>query len=138
MRKLPKGEASFRAVYNQYVRRAKKKEQEFTLTKQEFRELCERPCYYCGARPNNLSRDHLRHNGTWEYNGLDRIDNSKGYLQGNVQPCCTPCNSLKSNLEEKEFLARISLIASRLWLGHLTEERLQPSNLDLGSDASST
>lgn len=136
MAKLPKGEASFRKIYAKYVDAARRRGIEFKLTREEFRELCERPCVYCGYPPTNDNKDHLRFNGVWRYNGLDRIDNSKGYLHGNVQPCCTVCNKLKSNLEEKDFLARVSLIATRLWLGHLKEERSQLPN-DLDTDASS-
>lgn len=37
------------------------------------------------------------------YNGLDRLDNTKGYTKDNVAPCCTVCNSAKGTLTVTEF-----------------------------------
>ena len=42
--------------------------------------------------------------------GLDRIDSSLGYIQGNVIPCCRKCNMAKANLSQNEFLELISAI----------------------------
>lgn len=42
-------------------------------------------CYYCTAE--------LPTNG----HGLDRTDNTKGYLLDNILPCCPVCNSIRSN-----------------------------------------
>jgi len=39
------------------------------------------------------------------YNGLDRIDNEKGYLLDNVTPCCKICNQAKHALSLDDFLA---------------------------------
>jgi hypothetical protein len=33
-----------------------------------------------------------------EYNGIDRVDNEKGYLVENCVPCCFTCNSLKKSV----------------------------------------
>jgi hypothetical protein len=38
------------------------------------------------------------------YNGLDRVDNTLGYLPGNVVACCTQCNGAKLNYTQEEFL----------------------------------
>ena len=35
--------------------------------------------------------------------GLDRLDNQKGYVIGNVVPCCTSCNRRKGGLEQAGF-----------------------------------
>lgn len=110
---LPKYEASFRRVFRKYKYGAMKRKIDFDLDSNTFRVLAEKNCVYCGAKPtppNNKAHDKL--NGAWEYNGLDRIDNNKGYIKGNVQPCCTKCNKLKSNLEEKDFLDHIQTIVS--------------------------
>ena len=110
---LPKYEASFRRVYGKYKSRAKHKGIAFDLDKPMFRHLCEQDCVYCGAIPTPPSPiEHAKFNGIWECNGLDRIDNTRGYVSGNVQPCCTLCNQLKSNLKEKDFLEHIQSIVS--------------------------
>lgn len=109
---LPKYEASFRRIYGKYKRRAKKNGIDFTIESQDFRNIAEQDCTYCGAKPTPSCKDHERLNGNWKYNGLDRIDNNRGYVYGNVQPCCSLCNKLKSNLEEKDFLDHIQTIVS--------------------------
>lgn len=53
------------------------------LSLEEFSELNSRPCNYCGGPLPTKGR------------GLDRLDNSRGYLMGNVTPCCTVCNTVR-------------------------------------------
>jgi hypothetical protein len=55
------------------------------------------PCAYCGEIPNEL-------------NGLDRIDNNKGYTIDNVVPCCKNCNWAKNDLSINEFKKHIEKI----------------------------
>lgn len=81
------------------------------LSKDEFLNLIYKKCSYCG-RPPQQSSNPLANHGllqkraveaiiTW--NGIDRIDSSKGYVQGNVATCCHTCNKMKSNLSLEEF-----------------------------------
>lgn len=42
--------------------------------------LLSQPCYYCGTK---------------EKVSIDRIDNYKGYIEGNCLPCCTQCNLVR-------------------------------------------
>lgn len=53
------------------------------------------PCYYC------MSIDNIEHYDKKDlifgrYNGLDRIDNSKGYIKQNIIACCWRHNDRKS------------------------------------------
>ena len=48
---------------------------------------------------NNLSG----YNGIYIYNGIDRIDNNKGYTIDNIVPCCHICNQAKSSFTLQEF-----------------------------------
>ncbi len=57
---------------------------EFTLEKEEFNSIKTKPCYLCGIE-----------NSDTHYNGIDRIDNSKGYILSNCRPCCAHCNFIK-------------------------------------------
>lgn len=46
-------------------------------------------CFYCGSLGPN---------------GIDRVDNSKGYTVENTVSCCWPCNRAKMDLTPKEFI----------------------------------
>lgn len=43
---------------------------------------------------------------------LDRFDNSKGYVKGNVRIICESCNSKKSNMNEADLLMLLAYIRS--------------------------
>ena len=45
----------------------------------------------------------LDNNGDYVYNGIDRIDNNKGYTIDNIVPCCAKCNYAKGKLTLQEF-----------------------------------
>lgn len=102
IRILPFGLASMRAAIHRYKRRAKMRGIEYKLTEEEFKEITQKDCYYCGAKPNNMTKD-VKANGDYKYNGIDRVDNNKGYVNGNVVPCCWTCNAAKGTLTTQEF-----------------------------------
>jgi hypothetical protein len=84
---------------------AKKRGLEFNLTFEEYQRLSRLPCFYCGALPavpkisnRRLGTQRVRFNGIVAYNGIDRVDNQKGYVDGNIVPCCESCNRKKLNL----------------------------------------
>jgi len=65
-------------------------------------------CFYCGSAPEPA-------------NGIDRVDNSKGYENGNVVGCCAQCNFAKNDLSVASFLAWVSGLAAQfpIWNGVL-------------------
>jgi len=67
----------------------------FSLTLQQYSNLITKPCHYC-AKP-------IAKSGV----GLDRINSNKGYIKGNVVPCCTICNKAKNDLTVKAFKKQI-------------------------------
>lgn len=110
--KKSKGEASLNVVYRTYIDRAKKYKFEFSLTIESFKYLTQQDCHYCGAKPNNIG-GYKNNNGRYIYNGLDRIENNKGYTLTNCVPCCKICNVSKNNMTYIDFLQHIEAIYER-------------------------
>ena len=50
-------------------------------------------------------------NTSSHHNGIDRIDNNKGYFIGNINSCCATCNYLKNKFELKTILDHCYKIA---------------------------
>jgi hypothetical protein len=55
-------------------------------------------------------------NGSYEYNGIDRLNNNLGYCISNSVPCCRWCNYSKNNRTESEFL---------LWVNNVYNHKLK-------------
>jgi hypothetical protein len=112
-------QSAWRHRYSQYKNRAARKHLEFSLTIEEFIQISSSPCAYCGSSPienydhvdgmikqrknsfsNGRERDALIYT-----NGIDRVDNSKGYTLENSNPCCMTCNFAKRSMSLTEFLS---------------------------------
>ena len=102
IRRLKPGLANMRAMIGSYKKSAKKRKIEYKLTDEQLVEIARKDCYYCGAKPNNISK-HPGSNGEYIYNGLDRVNNSKGYITDNIVPCCKDCNRSKYKRTEQEY-----------------------------------
>jgi len=110
--RLSRGKAAFNRLLGSYRRSARKRGIPWRLTRQQFAELTQQECHYCGAAPSQVSSGQ-RYNGQYEYNGVDRKDNTKGYSPDNVVACCWHCNRMKGDLGYQEFLALIRTISQR-------------------------
>lgn len=71
---------------------------EFDLSEDETYKLLTSKCTYCGG----------------DGYGIDRIDSSKGYVAGNVTPCCSRCNVMKNDMTVSEFESHIRRIAAHM------------------------
>ena len=94
--KLPPGESNFRAALRSYRNHAKDRNIEWALTRASARAIMEMNCHYCGSPPANVYRN-VDSGAEFFYNGIDRVDSSAGYVEGNVVPCCKMCNVAKSD-----------------------------------------
>lgn len=114
---LPVGEAAFHKVFRSIKLSAKRRGYAWELSREEALALMESNCDYCGVRPGNTCRG-AEFNGEFHYSGIDRKDNSRGYVSGNVVPCCIDCNKAKSTRSVDEFLSWVDrLITFRLGKG---------------------
>lgn len=93
--KIAKEKDPILTKYNKYITRCKTKNRLFDLSLDTFKEIINKPCVYCGISPAKT---------------VDRIDSSKGYIEGNTQPCCNTCNTMKWDASEKVFLDHIRRI----------------------------
>jgi hypothetical protein len=81
----------------------KKRGLEFDISLDEFIDEISKPCVYC----NNLLGEK-----SVTASGLDRKDNSKGYVVNNVCSCCWVCNSIKGehlSFEEMKEVVKLVL-----------------------------
>lgn len=67
----------------------------------EVTEIIIKPCFYCGEMDIPV-------------NGLDRVDNTKGYEKDNVVSCCRRCNTMKLDLTVDEFKKKICKIYNHI------------------------
>jgi hypothetical protein len=95
LRRIDYGEAAFNAVYGRYKARAKTKNVDFSLSKIDFLNITQSKCFYCNCEPNQIYRGEAVRNGEYVYNGIDRIDSTKGYTLDNTVTCCWMCNRSK-------------------------------------------
>jgi hypothetical protein len=112
-KRKPFGHAQATCVFGNYQRSAVIKGHDFKLTRSEFEVLIASNCHYCGSPPVT----ELRKKGVapgWKYNGVDRLDNARGYESGNVVPCCRTCNFRKGAAPYKDFVGWIQTVAARL------------------------
>jgi len=103
---LEPGLAASRCIYWQYKLRAKRKGLDFDLTFEDFIGLCNKPCFYCGAIKSNECIVEGR-NGSFLYNGIDRVDNCLGYKFENCVTACKICNRAKDIMSKEEFVTWI-------------------------------
>jgi hypothetical protein len=120
IRKKYTGEAGLIKLYLNYKKSARREHREFNLTIEEFKEITSNNCTYCGIEPLAISA--IKRSKKFEviaytlykYNGIDRIDSSEGYVQGNVAPCCKWCNRIKRERTVKDFKEHIDRIYKHL------------------------
>lgn len=87
-------------IIGRYRRKAKERSLKWDLDRSVFIQMIESPCYYCGA--DNCTSVRVG-DYDYKYNGIDRIDSSGGYEEGNVVACCKWCNQAKSTMSQYEF-----------------------------------
>jgi len=111
-------ESSLRYLYQNYKCNAKNRGYKFELSLEQFRKFTKQSCNYCGGGPNTeylhkwagIKPDFTK-NRPYVYNGVDRVENAVGYIEGNCVTCCKICNIMKQGLTKEEFLNHIRRIS---------------------------
>jgi len=84
--------------YGTYKDSAKHRGYTWSLSFADFRTFWQLPCVWCGVDIATI--------------GLDRVDPSVPYQLDNIEPCCSDCNRMKSDLTSDEFENHINKIAT--------------------------
>ena len=87
-------------MYIKKAQRAKKDKLDFDLTFAQFKRLVTRKrCAYSGLPFSEYDEKKGKWKKPWQALTLDRIDNKKGYIWGNVAPICKGINQIKAQWE---------------------------------------
>ncbi|MBX4188436.1 MAG: hypothetical protein KW793_04905 [Candidatus Doudnabacteria bacterium] len=71
----------------------------------EWHEVTPKVCYYCGVQEDVLAISYNGYKGGKSVLTIDRKDNTKGYIKGNMCFACHRCNTTKGNFfTESEWL----------------------------------
>lgn len=101
-RRVPGNHSEVTAIILGYMRHAKRRGHEWSLSREEVVRLITGDCFYCGSPPLNI-KVHKNTVTPLSYNGIDRVDNALGYATGNVVTCCRVCNRAKETMLVSEF-----------------------------------
>ena len=108
---MKKPDAAFLHIMSRYRASAKEHSRIWELTEFQASVLFTSNCHYCGEPPR---REHMVRLGqTFTYNGIDRVDSTKGYVFENCVPCCTTCNRMKLDSSKDDFLQQCARIVRR-------------------------
>lgn len=105
-RRLPENLALKRLLLHRYKKSAKERGHSFDLQLEDFINKVESNCYYCNSSREesiNFISNSKDESYKYQYNGIDRVDNTKGYSNDNTVPCCTKCNLAKRQMNISEF-----------------------------------
>jgi hypothetical protein len=105
--------ASFNYLYSSYKNSARIRNLDFQLDKETFKYYTKQECYYCGCEPEHEQKNKSK-TGNYIYNGIDRIDNTKGYIEGNIVSCCSICNYAKHVVPQQEFFEWVQKVNNNL------------------------
>ena len=97
---MAKPDSCYKVVYRSYKKSASVKNRSFNIRFEDFKKLILSDRCYCGATASNIRA----YKGvSFQYNGIDRIDNTKGYELDNCTSCCSICNRAKGNSTFQEY-----------------------------------
>ena len=105
--RTPPGHSGFNCLYQNYMQGARRRNLEFSLTKEQFKELTQASCVYCGVAPASIcygSKGNRLEYGKYIYSGIDRLNSKIGYVLDNCVTSCAECNLAKGTRTYDEFV----------------------------------
>lgn len=100
----------FKRLFRNCKSGARVRNLDFCLTEEQYKELILKDCAYCGDAPYE-PRFYARHDtGVFNCHGVDRVDNSVGYVLDNCVTACKLCNQIKMDATLEDFLTRVNKI----------------------------
>lgn len=116
-----KQQAQKNKAYSQLLTAAKSRNLEINLPYDTWLPISQMPCHYCGEVKSNTAKQCFMKNRSkllgesFHYNGIDRVDSTKGYIPGNIVPCCYTCNRAKSDMPVEKFLNWAITVAQKFY-----------------------
>ena len=98
VRPYEKGRKPKASRYELAKKQATKREKTFLLSEEEYTTLIAQMCHYCNGK--------IGEKGI----GLDRLDNSQGYILTNIVPCCGRCNQIKGPKLNQEQMVKVAVV----------------------------
>jgi hypothetical protein len=108
---------AFRNTVKGYRAWARRQGDPWELTEDECRTIMALPCRYCGVPPSNVARRGKP--SEFRYQGMDRVEAARGYVKGNVVPCCKKCNWAKQRMGVIEFRNWVTAVFQHFCAGGL-------------------
>lgn len=103
--------------FSNYRSGAKRRNLEFDLSLEEFKDLTNKKCHYCDSATGACKEDNSM------TCGIDRKNPSIGYTLENCVPCCGTCNTSKMDMSYDDFIAH----TKRKFL-HLAKASMPPQS----------
>lgn len=94
------GKRNLEGQWTLFLKKSVERKLEAGLQKDEFLQMIQSPCFYC------------KYTNADEVNGIDRIDNSKGYIKENCVSACKICNRIKHIFHPLFFVEKAKIITA--------------------------
>lgn len=112
---LGNGESGLNYVIRAYKMNAELRGYEFNLTREQVKEITSKNCFYCNKPPERVGKGaKISRDGDYIYNGMDRVDNDKGYTLDNIVPCCYSCNVRKRGLSKEDMIKILEFLGYKI------------------------
>lgn len=85
-KRIPDNHSEVTAIVLGYKRHAVDRGLSWELSREFVESIIFKSCYYCGSEPSNKKKTKNSIGDGLSYSGMDRIDSSIGYKEGNVVP----------------------------------------------------
>lgn len=119
-RRIGQGLSGRNQLFLKYKIEARNRKLSWGLSLEEFSLLTKQNCYYCNQSPHKFYNNNgstsveAKEYSKYLYNGIDRKDNSDGYMPENSVTCCWKCNKMKGSMGYDTFINTIKEIFNNL------------------------